>query len=313
MEIRKIIAATAAILLCGTSFSQVLAGTYRFATKDGQDLLLDEYKAAPGSRTTVDGRAKPAIIWVFGGGFVNGERSEKNYLPWFKMLNDEGYTVLTIDYRLGMKGVRTKGGFSSVKQFYNAIQIAAEDLFSATKFIIENAGELDVDPNNLVVSGSSAGAITALQAEWMLCNGKATEDLPEDFNYAGLMSFSGSILSRKGMPEFAKSPAPTAFFHGTSDRIVNYGKIHFLNWAFAGTDKLVKIYRKNGYIYNAFRYNGHSHEIASSMQETFPEQIRFLETNVVKGVARVVDTTIDDPELPEPFRVTDRKGLYSGN
>ncbi len=78
------------------------SGTYQFAVKDGNQLLLDEYPASPGSVTAIDGNAKPSIVFVCGGGFKGGERSHKEYLPWFRMLNDEGYTVLTIDYRLAL-------------------------------------------------------------------------------------------------------------------------------------------------------------------------------------------------------------------
>lgn len=285
-------------------------GTYQFAVKDGNDLFLDEYVASDGSEKSIGGNPKPSIVFVFGGGFKGGERSHKDYLPWFKMLNDEGYTVLTIDYRLGMKGVKTKGGIGSVKQFYHSVRIASEDLFSATKYIIDNASALGVDPDNLVICGSSAGAMTVLETEWMLCNGKATETLPEGFRYAGVMSFSGAILSREGTPKYASAPAPTAFFHGTADKVVNYGNIKVFNWVFAGTDKLVKIFSKNGYVYNAFRYKGHRHEIADSMVETFPDQIRFLETNITRKVARTVDSTIDDPEAPAPSGSANRKEMY---
>lgn len=284
--------------------------TYQFAVKDGNRLFLDEYASSAGSETSLKGNAKPSIIFVFGGGFKGGERSHKDYLPWFKMLNDEGYTVLTIDYRLGMKGVKTKGGIGSVKQFYHSVRTACEDLFSATRYIIDNAETLKVNPDNLVICGSSAGAMTVLEAEWMLCNGKATEALPDGFRFAGVMSFSGAILSREGMPKYATAPAPTAFFHGTEDKVVNYGNLHVFNWVFAGTDKLVKIFRKNGYTYNAFRYLGHRHEIADSMVETFPDQIRFLETNITRKVARIVDSTIDDPEAPVPSGSANRKEMY---
>ena len=101
------------------------SGTYQFAVKDGNSLFLDEYLATAGSETTLNGNEKPSIVFVFGGGFKGGERSHKEYVPWFKMLNDEGYTVLTIDYRLGMKGVKTKGGIGSVKQFYHSVRIAS--------------------------------------------------------------------------------------------------------------------------------------------------------------------------------------------
>lgn len=174
------------------------SGTYQFAVKDGNSLFLDEYLATAGSETTLNGNEKPSIVFVFGGGFKGGERSHKEYVPWFKMLNDEGYTVLTIDYRLGMKGVKTKGGIGSVKQFYHSVRIASEDLFSATKYIIDNAKTLKVNPDNLVICGSSAGAMTVLETEWMLCNGKATEALPEGFRYAGVMSFSGRSCPARG-------------------------------------------------------------------------------------------------------------------
>ena len=288
-------------------------GTYQFAVKDGNSLFLDEYAASAGSEITVDGKKKPAIVFVFGGGFFSGQRSAHGYLKWFKMLNDNGYTVLTIDYRLGLKGVRTKGGLGSVKQFYHAVTIASEDLFSATKYIIDNASALNVDPDNLVISGSSAGAMTVLQSDWLLSNGKVTESLPEGFRFAGVMSFAGAILSREGMPEYSQTPSPTAFFHGTADKVVNYKKMKVFNWAFAGSDKLARIFKKNGYNYNIYRYQGHTHEIADAMAETFADQIRFLETNVMGKIDRNVDCTIDDPQIPEPQGSANRKELYGKN
>ena len=49
------------------------------------------------------------------------------------------------------------------------------------------------------------------------------------------------------------------------------------------------------------------------MAETFADQIRFLETNVTGKVARNVDCTIDDPQIPEPQGSANRKELYSKN
>lgn len=286
-------------------------GTFLYASKDGQSLYLDEYAPSQGSETTLDGKDKPTIIYVFGGGFVNGSRDNAFDQAWFKMLNDEGYRVISIDYRLGLKGVKTKGGLSSVKLFYNAVRMASEDLFSATAYIIGNAETLKVNPKNLVICGSSAGAMTVLETDWMLSNGKASVELPDGFQYAGVMSFAGAILSRDGMPKYKNEPAPTAFFHGTNDKIVEYKKIHVLNWAFAGSDKLTKIFKKNGYTYNTLRYDGHTHEIASSMTDVFPEIIRFLETDVVKGEKRSIDSMIDDPAVRQPYGSGTRKELYS--
>ncbi len=285
--------------------------TRLFATKDGQELYLDDYDATPGSATTLDGKSKPTIVFMFGGGFITGTRNDKFYMPWFKKLNDAGYEVVSIDYRLGMKGVKTSGGVSSAKAFRKAAQIAAEDLFSATAYLIDHGDELGIDPNNLVTSGSSAGAIAVLEADWLLNNGRASEWLPEGFRYAGVMPFAGAIISVEGTPSYKTPPAPTAFFHGTDDKIVNYKQIHILKWGIFGSHRLARIFRKNGYSYNILRYNDHSHEIASTFVSTFPEQIRFLETNVIRGLNRIVDSEIDDPEIYKGDLPTTRKQLYN--
>ncbi len=299
------------------SFTMIAQEAYQptttrlFATKDGQELYLDDYDATPGSATTLDGKSKPTIVFMFGGGFITGTRNDKFYMPWFKKLNDAGYEVVSIDYRLGMKGVKTSGGVSSAKAFRKAAQIAAEDLFSATAYLIDHGDELGIDPNNLVTSGSSAGAIAVLEADWLLNNGRATEWLPEGFRYAGVMPFAGAIISVEGTPSYKTPPAPTAFFHGTDDKIVNYKQIHILKWGIFGSHRLARIFRKNGYSYNILRYNDHSHEIASTFISTFPEQIRFLETNVIRGLNRIVDSEIDDPEIYKGDLPTTRKQLYN--
>ncbi len=299
------------------SFTMIAQEAYQptttrlFATKDGQELYLDDYDATPGSATTLDGKSKPTIVFMFGGGFITGTRNDEFYMPWFKKLNDAGYEVVSIDYRLGMKGVKTSGGVSSAKAFRKAAQIAAEDLFSATAYLIDHGDELGIDPNNLVTSGSSAGAIAVLEADWLLNNGRASEWLPEGFRYAGVMPFAGAIISVEGTPSYKTPPAPTAFFHGTDDKIVNYKQIHILKWGIFGSHRLARIFRKNGYSYNILRYNDHSHEIASTFISTFPEQIRFLETNVIRGMNRIVDSEIDDPEIYKGDLPTTRKQLYN--
>ena len=285
--------------------------TCLFATVDGQELYLDNYAPSQGSETTLDGKPKPTIVFMFGGGFITGTRNDKFYKPWFKMLNDAGYRVVSIDYRLGMKGIKTSGGVSSVKAFRHSAQIAAEDLFSATAYMIEHASGLGIDPSNIVTSGSSAGAIAILEADWLLNNGKASEYLPEGFRYAGVMPFAGAIISVEGVPSYKTPPAPTAFFHGTDDKIVNYKQVHILKWGLFGSSRLARIFRKNGYTYNIFRYEGHSHEIASTFISTFPEQIRFLETNVIRGIARTIDTTVDDPQIPKSEGPSNRRQLYN--
>lgn len=285
-------------------------GTYLFETREDGDLFLDIYYPADGSQTAIDGKAKPTILFMFGGGFIRGTRDDAGYHKWFKMLTDNGFKVISIDYRLGLKG-SDKVGIAQVNVLDKAIHWAVEDLFSATNYIIKNADRLSVDPTNIVISGSSAGAISVMQAEYELCNQtKWTSGLPEGFRYAGVMSFSGAILSREGEVDYARMPVPTLMLHGTADELVNYNQIKFFNLGFFGGGKLVKRFEKLRFNYNMYHFVGYGHEIASSMETTFDLQMRFIETNVMQGKRRIIDAWVDDPDIYKGTGVQSRKELY---
>ncbi len=47
--------------------------------------------------------------FCFGGGFKEGERDAKIYSSFFNYFASKGFTVASIDYRLGMKGAKGPG------------------------------------------------------------------------------------------------------------------------------------------------------------------------------------------------------------
>ena len=287
------------------------AGMFKFAERDTCSLWLDIYNPTPGSVTSIGGKEKPTVLFVFGGGFVGGERDNGYQREWYKRLCDEGYHVVAIDYRLGLKGFHGRFNMEFLHAVQDAIDMAVDDLFSATLWLIEHGSEHGIDANNLVVSGSSAGAITALQAEYEIANRTKRCPLPPTYNYAGVISFSGALYSYQGGPYYKNEPCPTLLFHGTEDRIVTYKKMKLGRRYFGGLDSLAKQYKKKGYNYNAYRFTGHGHEIASAMTRLIHEELRFLETNVMRGKKRIVDTYIDDPDIEIPdWASMDFKAIY---
>jgi acetyl esterase/lipase len=284
--------------------------TFLFAKRDTCELFLDIYNPAPDSQTAFNGKEKPTIIFMFGGGFIRGTRDDKNYNSWFKMMSDNGYRVISIDYRLGLKG-SNKVGVAQVNVLDKAIHMAVEDLFSATNFIIENADQFGVDPSNIVISGSSAGAITVMQAEYEIANKTEWASvLPEGFNYAGVMAFSGAILSREGKVDYKVVPCPTLMLHGTSDELVPYKQIKVFNLGFFGGGKLVERFKKFGLNYNMYHFVDYGHEIAMSMATTFDLQTKFIETNVMQKKMRIVEAWVDDPNVYKGSGPQSRKELY---
>ena len=284
--------------------------TYMFAQRDTCDLYMDVYDPADGSETSINGIDKPTVIFMFGGGFIRGTRDDEDYNKWFETMTENGYRIISIDYRLGLKG-SDKVGIAQVNVLDKAIHMAVEDLFSATNFILDNADQFGVSADNLVISGSSAGAITAMQAEYEIANStKWASVLPKGFNYAGVMSFSGAILSREGKVDYKKAPCATLMLHGTSDGLVPYKQIKVLKLGFFGGGKLVERFKKFGLNYNMYHFMGYGHEIAGSMYTTFDLQDKFLKVNVMQKKMRIVEAWIDDPNVYKGAGPQSRKELY---
>ena len=83
-----------ALLLLGISAEA--QDIYQFARRDTLALHLSVYEATPGSETTFQGQEKPIVLFVVGGGFVRIEMGDYVY-DWFDILNDNGYTVVSIE------------------------------------------------------------------------------------------------------------------------------------------------------------------------------------------------------------------------
>jgi len=241
---------------------EVECKTFHYATNDGVELYLDRHTT---NIATDDER--PCMIFVFGGGFVRGDRNHEYYHRYFEHLAKEGIVVVTIDYRLGLKDLGKKAGGKKlgirgvIDAMTNAVNIAAEDIYSATLFVLDNAEEWGVDPEKIMLSGSSAGAIASLQAEYMRCNDhKLAEVLPEDFRYAAVISCAGAIYSASGRPKFKSAPAPILLFHGSSDSNVPYNRASVLGVGFYGSKYIAKQLDKlqSPYMFYSAEYVDHA-------------------------------------------------------
>ena len=287
--------------------------TYVYAVKEDRELLMDIYYPREGSETTYKGQRKPTLLFSFGGGFLYGDRKKPVDVIWMNEMARRGFTCVSIDYRLGLKGVKSAPGLGSVNQIDKAIHLVVEDIFSATDFILKNAEDLQIDPEQLILAGSSAGAISSLQADYELCNRTSYAGiLPENFRYAGVISFSGAILSREGLLDYRKSaPAPTLLFHGTKDKVVDYKQIRFFNLGFFGSDKIAKRFKHFDYNYRILRFKGNGHEVANSEMQNMNEMEDFIYKNIMEGRKKTVDALIDNPEIEKGTNYANRKELFN--
>jgi hypothetical protein len=276
----------------------IVKQTYIYSVKGSDTLRLDRYDS-PSLVTD----AKPCLIFVFGGGFAAGSREYDGYLSFYEQLVRDGYVVVAIDYRLGMKDFKKTLDLSQsklkllnhfIETFENTLAVAVEDLFDATNYVLSHAVEWRIQPDRIVSCGSSAGAITVLQGEYEICNrGKLSERLPRDFNYAGVISFAGAIFSGQGDLKWMNKPAPLQLFHGDRDNEVPYGKLKFRKLGFFGSQYIAGQLDEMGSPYYFYSVGNASHEISNTpMKQNRNEINTFLEKFVFGKEKQMIHTSV---------------------
>lgn len=107
--------------------------------RDGDDdAYLDVYFPSALAGTT---DVLPTVIWTHGGAWISGHRTD--HAPYFQLIADAGFTVISVDYSLG-PGRR--------------YPTAVTQLRDAHAYILANAERLHVDSTRIVLAGDSAGA-----------------------------------------------------------------------------------------------------------------------------------------------------------
>jgi predicted esterase len=95
---------------------------------------------------------------------------------------------------------------------------AVEDIQDATFYLIQNYEYLGIDPQNIILAGSSAGAEAVLITAY---SPPVCYDLPSGpVAYAGVIGMAGAIPDTSIIYE--ESAVPSLFFHGTDDNLVPY-------------------------------------------------------------------------------------------
>lgn len=163
----------------------------------------------------------PLVLFVHGGGFSGGNRADGHDLC--EYLAAEGIACASMSYVLSMRGRTQDWGCDGIlPEKMKTIQLAANNTWSATDFLLDRAESLGLDTSRFFLAGSSAGAEAVLGAAYydrvkMAMGGS---QLATTFDYAGLISGAGAMIDLNLItPENA---LPSQFFHGDSDPVVPY-------------------------------------------------------------------------------------------
>ena len=321
-------------LLSGTTVmgqTAVDKKTAVYSIKDNDTLRLDVY-----SNPLADTAGRPCLLYVFGGAFVVGKRDEAERVAFFEKMVNSGFNVVSIDYRLGFRkafGDPTDGPTfaANMKQhkpmefldiFYGSINMAVEDLFDATTYIVDHAEELHIDPDKIIPLGSSAGAVTVLQGQNYIANSTemATDHLPANFSYAGTISMAGAIFSMKGDLQWKQNPSPMLLFHGDADRQVPYDKARIkillfpLKFGFYGSKHIAAQLEKHHAPFWFYSVENAGHEVAvTPMDDHINEILSFYDKYIVQQQQLAITTNHRDQSVPTKKKKFGFKDYIQGN
>ena len=118
------------------------------------DLKLDVYYP----KTDIF-KNRPLVMLIHGGAFYIGSKESAAERSLATSLAKRGYLVASIDYRLGFRLTPGDVELSA----YRAVQ----DAHAALRFLAHNAKGLGINPNQVYVGGTSAGAVASLNVAFM--------------------------------------------------------------------------------------------------------------------------------------------------
>ena len=209
----------------GTSYFEIFAkGVSASAKKRKLDLLMDVYLPE-----NDDIESRPLIVFIHGGAFYIGDKTDNPIQLWCKHFAACGYVVTSINYRMGFQLTKT----SIERCGYSAVQ----DAHAALRFLLSKKDEYGINPDYIFVAGSSAGAITSLNLAFMRNDTRPATSrkhgvyselgdiessgntLKQDFHIRAIANMWGAV---NDLAMLEASRTNIVSFHGDADRVVPY-------------------------------------------------------------------------------------------
>ena len=210
--------------------------------------VVDEYEIAsqnPQSEdcltlniwTRGEGKSKPVMVFIHGGGFQGGGSSDPLYSG-TNIVTAHDVVVVSLNYRLNVFGFVN---FASIDPaFEDSGYLGLKDQVAALKWIKENIAEFGGNPDNITIFGESAGAISCmLQSVIPAAKGLFQKAIPQSANSYMFNTPDYSAQVAAMYMEFGGAKTMSGLMKKSSAELVNlYVKIRDIRLAQAAADYL---------------------------------------------------------------------------
>ncbi len=118
---------------------------------------------------------RPLIVWVHGGSFVAGTKTDADIVSLCQHFAKRGYVCASIEYRLGFSLFPPTSAVAKQEVF-----LAMQDMKAAIRYFRKDAATTNtfrIDPSMIFGGGSSAGAFTALHLAYLNESSELTSEI----------------------------------------------------------------------------------------------------------------------------------------
>jgi para-nitrobenzyl esterase len=102
-----------------------------------------------------DGRKRPVMVWIHGGGFSTGSGQEQPAYDGASLCKKGDVVVVSLNHRLNVLGFLNLSGFG--QQYRHSANLGLLDIVEALKWVRNNIAAFGGDPDNVTIFGQSGG------------------------------------------------------------------------------------------------------------------------------------------------------------
>ena len=109
------------------------------------------------TRGLSDGKKRPIMVWLHGGGYVTGSGSSNGY-DGSRLAERGDVVVVTLNHRLNALGFSYLGELTDDPDYADSGNVGSLDIVKALEWVRDHAEEIGGDPDNVTIFGESGGA-----------------------------------------------------------------------------------------------------------------------------------------------------------
>lgn len=102
-----------------------------------------------------DGKKRPVMVWLHGGGFFSGSSHENNVYDGRNLSQKGDVVVVSVNHRLNVLGYLDLSAYGD--QYRSSGDVGMMDIVEALKWVRDNIASFGGDPGNVTIFGQSGG------------------------------------------------------------------------------------------------------------------------------------------------------------